>query len=152
MITSVLVVPLSRALVEELSGRILPESEFQQMVESAMSELSKSINHPIITLGFASLIYAVEKRLLALYKKEEKLGQLRYIHQYGSEDEVIKKATQNLPYIIGIGEAMSCVDILVSEFDQTTLTLVMPYVATKSVQLYQQVLAENIEIENELVC
>lgn len=151
MITSVSVIPLSRRLIVELSSRILPDSAYGQMVDEAMVNITKSVACPDIVLGFASLIYAVEKRFIALQNKEEKLGELRYNHFTESDGLVIENATRNLNYIIGIGEAMSCIDILVNEFDQYTLNLVLPYITVRSVQLYLEISENSLELENELV-
>lgn len=151
MITSVSVVPLSKRLIVELSSRILPESPYGQMVDDAMVGLKKSVSCSEIALGFASLIYAVEKRFMALRDKEEQLGKLRYNHLNESNGRIIENANRNLLYIIGIGEAMTCIDILVKEFDQYTLNLVLPYVTVRSVQLYLEISENSYELENELV-
>ena len=152
MITSVLVSPLNRSQIDELSGRVLPASEYSRIVDDAVGILDDSIDHSDIALGFASLIFAVENRFRALMVKEEKLGELRYLYQSESELSPIRKSNQNFSYIIGTSEAMSCIDALVHEFDLATISMVLPYLSTRSVKLYEHVLANYFEIENELLC
>ena len=150
MITSVFVGPLDRLQVDELSNRILPDSEYSRIVDETSMVLEESVYQSEIALGFASLIHAVENRFRALVQKEEKLGELRYFYQCDSEFPLIKKSNQNLLYIIGTSEAMSCIDVLVHEFDLATINMVLPYLSSRSVKLYQHVLAHYFEIENEL--
>ncbi len=152
MITTVAVVPLDRFQIDELSSRNLPISEYTRIVDDAVVVLEDSIDHSDIALGFASLIYAVENRFRALMVKDEKLGELRYSYQSESELSPIRKSNQNLSYIIGTSEAMSCIDIMVSEFDLATINMVLPYLSSRSAKLYEHVLANYFEIQNELVC